>query len=256
MHAGACWLQVLGIAQSADEAAIKKGYRVQALQWHPGVVFREFHACKSPPHAVWCHARQAAASGATAARLQLTFRGSTALQTRTSTGWRRRTSASRRSPTPTRSSATSTSAPGMALLLRCPVERPPACSAATACLLPTLHDASHPSTHAKYGYDIRSAAASRVELRSHRAPILCAARYDSHRDNIMRAGSHQTGSWGFSGPKRPDDEEDLFSYFSSRCFSGYGDDKHVRRHAAWLLIVDLSLGRPALGQASSGWRMR
>lgn len=31
-----CYYEVLSIPQNADEAAIKKAYRVQALQWHPG----------------------------------------------------------------------------------------------------------------------------------------------------------------------------------------------------------------------------
>lgn len=56
----------------------------------------------------------------------------------------------------------------------------------------------------------------------------CRRRYDSHRDAILRADTHQAGSWGFSGGSaRPTDEEDLFSYFSARCYSGYGDDVKV-----------------------------
>lgn len=31
-----CYYDVLGIPQNADETAIKKAYRLQALQWHPG----------------------------------------------------------------------------------------------------------------------------------------------------------------------------------------------------------------------------
>lgn len=45
--------------------------------------------------------------------------------------------------------------------------------------------------------------------------------YDSHRDAILRSGSsHQAG--GDSVPAKKD-QEDLFSFFSSACFSGYSD---------------------------------
>ena len=37
----------------------------------------------------------------------------------------------------------------------------------------------------------------------------------------------QKGSFFGGGGVRPADEEDLFSYFSARCYSGYGDDKQV-----------------------------
>ena len=65
-----------------------------------------------------------------------------------------------------------------------------------------------------------------------------ARRYDSHRDQILKSGDrHQAGGSGFgdggsAGGGRPDDEEDLFAYFSTSCFSGYGDGAKVRR--SWL----------------------
>jgi hypothetical protein len=58
--------------------------------------------------------------------------------------------------------------------------------------------------------------------------ILC--RYDSHRDQILKSGErHQAGGGGggFSPGERPDDELDLFQYFSSSCYSGFGDGPKV-----------------------------
>jgi hypothetical protein len=55
-------------------------------------------------------------------------------------------------------------------------------------------------------------------------------RYDSHRDQILRSGErHQAGGGGggFSPGERPDDEIDLFQYFSSSCYSGFGDGPKV-----------------------------
>ena len=53
----------------------------------------------------------------------------------------------------------------------------------------------------------------------------CACRYDSHKDAILRSGqSHQAGGSGdFQPEQRPPDEEELFQYFSSSCFTGYND---------------------------------
>jgi DnaJ domain len=76
-------VQVLGIAQSADNAAIKKAYRLQALQWHPGL----------PPFLYACRASATAVMADGAAQVTgLPFDA----QTRTSTGWRRLTTSSRR----------------------------------------------------------------------------------------------------------------------------------------------------------------
>jgi hypothetical protein len=54
-------------------------------------------------------------------------------------------------------------------------------------------------------------------------------RYDSHRDAILRSGErHQTGGGAeFAGGKRPDDEIDLFQFFSPSAFSGYNDGAKV-----------------------------
>jgi DnaJ family protein A protein 5 len=39
---------------------------------------------------------------------------------------------------------------------------------------------------------------------------------------------HQAGGdGGFEGGERPEEEEELFSHFSSACYSGFGDDAKV-----------------------------
>lgn len=55
-------------------------------------------------------------------------------------------------------------------------------------------------------------------------------RYDSHRDQILKSGErHQAGAGGDFGPgMRPDDEVDLFSFFNSSCYSGFGDGPKVQ----------------------------
>ncbi|MEW5316450.1 MAG: hypothetical protein WDW38_007822 [Sanguina aurantia] len=57
--------------------------------------------------------------------------------------------------------------------------------------------------------------------------------YDSHREQILKSGDrHQAGggSGGYekAGFDPPDDEEELFEYFSSGCYTGYGDGSKVR----------------------------
>jgi DnaJ family protein A protein 5 len=50
--------------------------------------------------------------------------------------------------------------------------------------------------------------------------------YDSHRDAILRSGDrHQAGDTGggFAGGQRPADDVDVYSYFSSTCYAGFGD---------------------------------
>ena len=56
-------------------------------------------------------------------------------------------------------------------------------------------------------------------------------RYDGHKDAILRSGErHQAGSsTGFAGGQRPDDEVDLYAYFTSACFSGFGNGPRVRK---------------------------
>ncbi|CAG9461507.1 unnamed protein product [Pedinophyceae sp. YPF-701] len=50
--------------------------------------------------------------------------------------------------------------------------------------------------------------------------------YDSHRDQILGSGSrHQAGDTGFESNVRPDDEVDLYKYFSSTCYNGYDGNK-------------------------------
>lgn len=59
-------------------------------------------------------------------------------------------------------------------------------------------------------------------------------RYDSHRDAILRSGErHQTGGGAeFAGGKRPEDDIDLFQFFSPSAFSGYNDGPKVRARAS------------------------
>ena len=58
--------------------------------------------------------------------------------------------------------------------------------------------------------------------------------YDSHRAAILRSGtSYQAGAEGFAAGEAPDSEVDLFPYFSSSCFSGYGEGPTARRAGRW-----------------------
>lgn len=55
-------------------------------------------------------------------------------------------------------------------------------------------------------------------------------RYDSHREQILRSGErHQAGAsaGGEGAPQRPPDEEDLFAFFSSAAYAGFGDGPGV-----------------------------
>jgi DnaJ family protein A protein 5 len=54
-------------------------------------------------------------------------------------------------------------------------------------------------------------------------------RYDSHRDQILRSGErHQAGGGAdFTPGHRPDDEPDLYQFFTAACFSGFGDGPKV-----------------------------
>ena len=72
-------------------------------------------------------------------------------------------------------------------------------------------------------------------------------RYDDHRDQILRGGSHQagenTGSWwggGGGGGGKPKDEEDLYSYFTTSCYAGYGDGPRVRTRC-WVVFCHRNL---------------
>lgn len=48
--------------------------------------------------------------------------------------------------------------------------------------------------------------------------------YDSHREHILRSGErHQAGASTTAGGQRPDDEVDLFQFFTSSCYSGHND---------------------------------
>ena len=48
--------------------------------------------------------------------------------------------------------------------------------------------------------------------------------YDGHRDSILCSGErHQAGGSAAPTGERPDDFVDLFAYFTSACYSGFGD---------------------------------
>ena len=58
------------------------------------------------------------------------------------------------------------------------------------------------------------------------------ARYDSHREAILRSGErNQTGGGAgdFAGGQKPDTELELFQYFCSSAFTGYSDGPKVLR---------------------------
>lgn len=71
-------------------------------------------------------------------------------------------------------------------------------------------------------------------------PLSCRRRYDSHRDQILRSGErHQAGGGAeFAPGQRPDDEPDLYQFFTASCFSGFGDGPKV---GLWLLVDCLHL---------------
>lgn len=58
-------------------------------------------------------------------------------------------------------------------------------------------------------------------------------RYDDHRDQILRSSErHQAGGGGGGydgggGGGKPPEDEELFQFFSSSCYSGYGDGPKV-----------------------------
>lgn len=66
-------------------------------------------------------------------------------------------------------------------------------------------------------------------LPAHAAHPPHAHRYDSHRDQILRSGErHQAGGGAeFTPGQRPDDEPDLYQFFTASCFSGFGDGPRV-----------------------------
>jgi hypothetical protein len=67
------------------------------------------------------------------------------------------------------------------------------------------------------------------DLAACRAACVTVLRWVCTTDGSLRrvGGDNQKGSFFGGGGVRPADEEDLFSYFSARCYSGYGDDKQV-----------------------------
>jgi DnaJ family protein A protein 5 len=73
--------------------------------------------------------------------------------------------------------------------------------------------------------------------------------YDGHRDQILHSGErHQAGGGGggFTPGQRPDDEVDLFKYFSSGCYSGFGDGPKVRWVFGYMVRVQAYLSHPSV----------
>ena len=69
-------------------------------------------------------------------------------------------------------------------------------------------------------------------------------RYDSHKSDILRAsGRHQAGGGAesFTPGQAPDDEINLFPYFSSTCFNGYKDGASVSFNSTTQGVVDICL---------------
>lgn len=55
-------------------------------------------------------------------------------------------------------------------------------------------------------------------------------RYDSHREAILRSGErHQAGATTTASGEAPPDDINLYAYFSSTAYSGFGDGPRVRR---------------------------
>ena len=75
-------------------------------------------------------------------------------------------------------------------------------------------------------------------------------RYDDHRDQILRGGSHQAGEstgswWGGGGGGKPKDEEDLYSYFTTSCYAGYGDGPRVSARGRVVYRLSPAISLPA-----------
>jgi hypothetical protein len=264
-----CLYEVLGVEKDADDDALKRAYRKQALVWHPGEVaaaeraplsaaapaaarplprarcrcaaagrrpcglarnMQPWRPPRGPVRRCACSSRMRALRSRRGRRPRVPAPAAAAMrrrprlpppprpQTRTCTAPRRRTRASRRSRTPTRSSATSTSVRGEAQRRRGAggSRRPPPPAAWLTSQRsrpgrpPPPHQTIPPNTC---------------------PPSPNPKRYDDHRDQILRSGvRHQAGGDGGyeGGGGRPAEEEEIFGFFSSACFSGYGDDERVR----------------------------
>lgn len=86
------------------------------------------------------------------------------------------------------------------------------------------------SSHVDVLHDIVTAFAAEVYNCCDGCYCICYYRYDSHRDQILRSGErHQAGGGpgGFTPGERPEDEVDLFHYFTSSCYSGFRDGPKV-----------------------------
>ena len=85
--------------------------------------------------------------------------------------------------------------------------------------------------------------------------------YDAHRESILRGGSGVAGDAG-DGPDPDDAGLDVWAYFSSACYSGFGDgddsfyavyNRVFREIAADEARHDAKAERPPFGDARSAW---
>lgn len=83
--------------------------------------------------------------------------------------------------------------------------------------------------------------------------------YDSHRDAILRSGErHQAGGGGGWSPgERPDDEVDLYAYFTAAAYSGFGDGPRgfysVYRELFKTMAQQEGGPMPEFGMSDSPW---
>lgn len=56
-------------------------------------------------------------------------------------------------------------------------------------------------------------------------------RYDSHRDAILRSGNHHQagGSGGVEAAEKPDNDFNIYMYYSASCHTGHHDGIKVNR---------------------------
>lgn len=193
-----CLYEILGVERDADDDALKKAYRQQALIWHPGeraVLF--FAAGGAPRRRRCCRRCSAAALPSDCIRNRLPCSLAPLAHT-----------LSCQSTTPTHQ--------------LCPTHH------ATRQILTTDKNA-HRADEAHARFQEISNAYEVLSDRSERAF------YDRHRDQILRSGArHQAGGdagGGGAGGERPEDEEAVFAFFSGACYSGYGDGPEVS--GAW-----------------------
>ena len=87
--------------------------------------------------------------------------------------------------------------------------------------------------------------------------------YDAHRDAILRGGSGVAGGGGGDDEYDPDEGLDVWAFFSSACYSGFGDDAGSFYGVYDKVFKDIAIDesrfakadRPSFGDASSPWQV-